>query len=295
MTRVIGTYEGPRIDSHLHVWERGVSDYSWLRPDDQLFDDFPPAMAAIELASSGVDQAILVQADDTTRDTRFLLDAAEQNDWVSAVVGWVPLVDPAAAARQLDGMADRSALRGVREMIHVAAERDYLARREVIESLTDVASHGLALDIPDAWPGHLHAVPSLADALPELTIVLDHLGKPPASAEDFANWRSLLLDCALRPNVVAKFSGLSGYSNAHGRGAARDVLDLALRAFGAERICWGSDWPVSTAFDDYAGTWSGTLELVSELSANEQREVYFGAAARAYRLALPPEEAGSPR
>jgi L-fuconolactonase len=295
VTGVIGTYEGPRIDSHMHLWERAVGQYSWLRPDDRLFDDFPAARAATELALSGIGNAILVQADDTERDTRFLLDVAEQTEWATAVVGWVPLADPAVANRQLDGMADRPLLRGVREMIHITSGSDYLARGEVVQSLAAIASRGLAFDIPDAWPRHLHAVPGLADALPELTIVLDHLGKPPDSTEDFARWRSLLLDGALRPNVVAKFSGLSSHSTSRGPDATRALLDLALNAFGAERICWGSDWPVSTTFDDYAGIWSGTLDLVSELSESEQREVLFGAAARAYRLTPSPRSTGSTR
>ena len=169
-------------------------------------------------------------------------------------------------------------------MIHVSAGRDYLARSDVQKSLTAIAARDLAFDIPDAWPNHLHAVPALADALPDLTIVLDHLGKPPSSPEEFAVWRGLLVECAARPNVVAKFSGLSDYSRTVGGDSMRTLLDGALDAFGSERICWGSDWPISTKFDDYGEIWSGAAALIAELSASEQRDILFGTAARTYRL-----------
>jgi L-fuconolactonase len=284
MMRGTLAYDGPRIDAHLHLWERAVSDYGWLSPGDALFADFPAATAAVELADSGIAQAVLVQADDTERDTQFLLDVAERNDWVAGVVGWVPLADPVVAAARLDGFAVDGALRGIREMIHVSAGRDYLARSDVQKSLTAIADRDLAFDIPDAWPNHLHAVPALADALPDLTIVLDHLGKPPSLPEEFAVWRGLLVECAARPNVVAKFSGLSDYSRTVGGDSMRTLLDGALNAFGSERICWGSDWPISTKFDDYAEIWSGAATLIAELSASEQRDILFDTAARTYGL-----------
>jgi L-fuconolactonase len=277
-------YAGPRIDAHLHIWERTASDYAWLGPDDELFADFPAERAAVELAASGVDHAILVQADDTELDTRYLLDVAEHNGWVAGVVGWVPLDDPERAVGLLDELASRPALLGIREMIHVMADREYLARPGVRDSLKAVAGRELAFDIPDAWPDHLHAVPALADALPDLRIVVDHLGKPPNSAEEFATWRNLMIDCASRPNVVTKFSGLSGYSNTRGSEATRDLLDFALAEFGSSRICWGSDWPISTKHGNYASTWSCAAGLVSELSQGEQADLLFGAAARAYRV-----------
>jgi L-fuconolactonase len=278
-------YDGPRVDTHLHLWERGVSDYAWLSPADELFADFRAETAAVELAGSGIDHAVLVQADDTERGTQYLLDVAERNDWVAGVVGWVPLADPVEVAGRLDGTATSGALRGIREMIHVSAERDYLARSDVRQSLGVIASHELAFDIPDAWPNHLHAVPALADALPSLTIVLDHLGKPPTwPDEEFAVWRGLMAECAARPNVVTKFSGLSGYTRTEGPDAQRTLLDGALEAFGSERICWGSDWPISTKFDDYAEIWSRASALIAQLSASEQRDLLFGTAARSYRL-----------
>jgi L-fuconolactonase len=277
-------YTGPRLDAHLHVWERAASDYAWLDPEDELFADFPAERAASELAASGIGHAILVQADDTVRDTRYLLDVANNSDWVAGVVGWVPLADSSRAIRQLDELDSHPALLGIRELVHLRAEREYLARRDVRETLAAIAFRELTFDVPDAWPNHLHAVPELADALPELTIVVDHLGKPPLADEEFARWRELLIDCAARPNVVTKFSGWSDYSTALGADAARSLLDFALGVFGSSRVCWGSDWPISTKFRDYAATYSDAVGLISELSESEQADLLFGAAARAYRV-----------
>jgi L-fuconolactonase len=277
-------YAGPRMDAHLHIWERTASDYAWLGAGDELFADFPAASAALELAASGIGHAIVVQADDTARDTRYLLDVATDNSWVAGIVGWVPLADPARAIGQLDELGAHPALLGIREMVHVRAEREYFARRDVRESLAEIALRKLTFDVPDAWPNHLHAVPALADALPELTIMVDHLGKPPLVPGEFAAWRNLMIDCAARPNVATKFSGLSDFTSARGGDATRDLLDFALTTFGSSRVCWGSDWPISAKFGDYASTWSRADGLIGELSESEQADLLFGAAAGAYRV-----------
>ena len=85
------------IDAHLHLWNRSVSEYAWITPSlGPLFADFGPDRAHAELEAAGIDAAVLVQAEDSPADTRFMLDVASEHDWVAGVVGWVPLDDPPA-------------------------------------------------------------------------------------------------------------------------------------------------------------------------------------------------------
>ncbi|MGX9899392.1 amidohydrolase family protein [Arthrobacter sp. SA17] len=131
---------------------------------------------------AGVSGAVLVQADDAISDTEFMLAAADRNDWVLAVVGWIPLEHPGEADAALERLGQNPKFSGVRHLVHNDPRDNFLALPEVRESLKLLSAKGLTLDIPDAYPRHLQRAVDLARDLPELTVVLDHLGKPRSRA-----------------------------------------------------------------------------------------------------------------
>jgi L-fuconolactonase len=227
------------VDAHLHVWDLDAGDYAWLGPQHgPLHRTFAPDEAERELAAAGVASAVLVQAEDSVADTRFLLDVARTHPWVHGVVGWVRLEAPDEAARQLDELAS-PALRGIRHLVHDDPRPDFLALDPVRRSLAEVAARGLAFDVPDAWPRHLDAVARLAADLPELLVVVDHLAKPPRGRADLDAWETSLRAVAERPNTVAKVSGLQAQGQPLTAEALRPVLHVALEAFGADRLMYG--------------------------------------------------------
>ncbi len=274
-----------RIDSHLHLWDLAVSDYSWLGPDNgELFASFLPAQAEAELSAHGVSGAVLVQAEDSLADTGYLLDVAARNDWVLGVVGWVPLDDPSTTIVQLEKWEQYPEFCGVRHLIHDDPRDGFLERESVRQSLLVLAGHGIPLDVPDAWPRYLSDVTSLAAALPGLPIVIDHLGKPPRGTDQLSAWRDELTRLAAHPNTVAKLSGLRIAGQPYTADALAFVWDTALELFGAERLMWGSDWPMSIPDGGYAPTAGILDELVSQLSVDEQRAILADTAIRTYRL-----------
>jgi len=272
-----------RIDAHLHLWDLELGEYSWLGPDSgDLYASFRAEDAAPGLARAGVDGAVLVQAEDSLADTEYLLAVASRHPWVLAVVGWVQLDDPDAAATQLDDVSSHPALRGIRHLVHDDPRDDFLELPPVRRSLRDIAARGLAFDVPDSWPRHLPGIPSLADDLPELTIVIDHLGKPPRDPGERAAWHSALTDAAARPNTVAKLSGLTSSVPEYTAGGLEELWTTALDAFGPSRLLWGSDWPVSgRGYDEIVDP---LFALVSTLSADEQRAVLGGTAEHVYNI-----------
>lgn len=278
----------PRIDAHVHIWRRGVSDYAWITPElGELYADFPPERAGAALAASGIDAGILVQAEDSLADTQYMLDAADAHDWVAGVVGWVPLENPALAEEALGRWTAHPAFRGVRQLVHIDPRDDLLHRPEVIDTLRLIADRGLAFDVPNAWPRHLAGVSRIAQAVPGLTVVIDHLGKPPISGDDFEAWRAAFRDAAAHPNTVAKFSGLEGAGPEFSAAALRESWNVALDAFGPARIAWGGDWPMTVPHGGYARSWEVMSGLIAELSPTEQHNVLSGTARRTYRLESP--------
>jgi L-fuconolactonase len=272
----------PVVDAHLHLWDLTRSTYSWLTPElGPVHDSFTPERARAELDACGIGRAVLVQAEDSEVDTAFMLEVADRCDWVAGVVGWVRLDDPATAEEQLGRWLADPAFRGVRHLVHDDPRDDFLGLPAVRTSLGLVADVGLPFDVPDAWPRHLTATADLAAALPALTVVVDHLGKPP-SGPVFAAWRAVLADVAARPNTVAKVSGLQVPGVAFTVDAVRPAWETALELFGPDRLMWGSDWPLTLLTAGYAGTWDVMSALIGELAPAEQEQVLSGTAGRVY-------------
>ena len=272
------------IDAHLHVWERARSNYPWIVPADWLDADFLPEAVMPDLEATGVDAAILVQADDTYGDTAFMLDVSRTHSWVVGVVGWVPLERSDEAESALVRWMQNGKFRGVRQLIH-DDPRNILELPDVIRTLRMLAEAKMTFDVPDAWPRNLAAIARVADRIPDLTIGVDHLGKPPIGQPEYAEWRSELQAIAARPNTFAKLSGLQGLTKQFSADRLREAWDDALEAFGPSRLAWGSDWPMTVPYGGYSRAWAVTEELVRSLSDAEQHEILAGTARRAYRLA----------
>jgi len=271
------------IDSHVHLWDP-ADGYAWLAARPELRRPVTAAEARAELDAAGVAEAILVQADDTLLDTERMLAVAAEHPWVAAVVGWVPLDDPARAAAELERLGAHPKLRGIRHLVHDDPRRDFLELPAVRASLALLAERGLAFEVPDAWPAHLGQASALAAALPGLTIVIDHLAKPPFGGPDWDAWAAALREAAAHPNTVAKVSGLHARGVAHPARVVRPAWDAALEAFGPGRLMYGSDWPMTAAEGGYASTHAQLAPLIDELAPAERSAIYAGTACRVYAL-----------
>jgi len=275
------------VDAHQHFWAPAAVDYPWLAGAEPILQrTYTPDDLEPELRAAGIDATVVVQAADSRADTEAMLAHAVRRPWIAGVVGWVPLADPGATARGLDGYAAHAAVRGVRHLLHDEPDPDWVVQPPVLESLGLVAARGLAFDVPAELPRHLEHVATLAGRLPHLTIVVDHLGKPPIRARGWQPWAALLAAAAEHPNVVAKLSGLNTAAdrarwNAE---ALRPYVEHGLACFGPERLMYGSDWPVALLAGDYAKVWRATRRLVDALAPAEREQVLGGTARRVYDL-----------
>lgn len=271
------------VDAHLHVWDLERSAYAWLTPAaGALHRSFTPEQAATALRTSGARSAVLVQAEDSVRDTELLLAVADEHDWVAGVVGWVDLEHPATAERQLDRWQASDVFCGVRTLVHDDPRAGVLALPPVRTSLSLLADRGLPFDVPDAFPRDLGDVADLARALPGLVVVVDHLGKPPQDPDRWQAWRRRLAAVAAQPGTTAKVSGLQVPGRRTTVADVRPAWETALELFGPDRLMWGSDWPMTTAAGGEAAQWQVVHELALELSPHERAALLGGTARRVY-------------
>ena len=196
------------IDSHVHVWDPTRAHYPWLAEAPSLNRRFDLSDVEPEHDSAGVVAVVLVQAADDLDDTRLMLEIAASNPRVAGVVGWVPLLDPIAAARALDRWCDEPIV-GVRHLIHRDPDPDLLADRRIDDVLMMLAERHLTFDVCAETEHLLRLVPALAERHPSLTLVIDHLAKPPIATGGWQPWAALLTDAAAAPNTVVKLSGLN--------------------------------------------------------------------------------------
>jgi L-fuconolactonase len=274
----------PRIDTHHHFWQTAAQEQPWRDPaHTALAVDFEPADLAPLLADAGVDATVLVESVDTAGENDRLAAYAAAFGRVAGVVGWLPLADPAAARAEL-ARADRTRWCGVRCLV-AREPLDWLAP----DLMAELAAADLAWDVVAVTDAQVEAVVALAQQVPELRIVVDHLARPPLDGGDLGPWAARLSALAACPNVALKVSvGIDVLASWTRWEAAALVPVVAevVRVFGPRRLMLASNWPVVTLRADYA-TALHDLEaavVAAGVDADGLGEVRGGTAARWYRL-----------
>ncbi|KIL40424.1 hypothetical protein SD70_13480 [Gordoniibacillus kamchatkensis] len=275
-----------KVDSHQHFWNLDKVSYPWLVPSyGPIYRTFEAPELEPLLKAAGIDKTVIVQAMNSYEDTDYMLETAANYEWVAGVVGWVPLNLPDEAAAKLEAYTLNPYFKGIRHLIHEEQDPDWVVRDDVIEGLKVLAGFGLTFDVVAVFPNHLKHVPTLAEKVPNLKMVIDHLAKPPIQAKQMEPWAGQLARAAEYPQVYAKVSGLN---TAAGEGWSADDLqpyiDFAMKHFGAERLMFGSDWPVANLAGDYAQVWEETNKALAAFSPSEREAVLGGTAVKFYNL-----------
>ncbi|CCK26008.1 hypothetical protein BN159_1629 [Streptomyces davaonensis JCM 4913] len=281
------------MDAHHHVWDLDIRPQAWLdEPGLQAIRrTFSTAdlrtAATASVAGRRLERTVLVQCVPSVDETREFLALAEQAPLVGAVVGWADLTSPAIgdALDALRAGAGGRYLRAVRHLVQGEDDPAWLQRPSVERGLQAVAERGLGYDLLI----RSHQLPQairLAERLPALPLVLDHAGKPPLARRDLDEWERGVRRLASHPQVRCKVSGLVTEAD-HVKWTTTDirpVWEVLLDAFGADRLMFGSDWPVCVL----AGGWNRWAYAVEELlagcSAAETGAVLSGSATAFYRL-----------
>lgn len=280
------------VDAHHHLWDPARRAYPWMTGAFAKLRQRRDVAALREVAEpEGVTATVAVQAAMTEEETLDLLAAAAGADGlVAGVVGWVDLTTPDVADRlsALRAAPGGHRLVGIRHLVQDEPDPPgWLARADVRRGLRAVAAAGLVYDLL-VFPPHLRAARALAEALPELPMVLDHGAKPPIADGGWEPWSSDLGALAVHEQVTAKLSGLvteAPWDRWREAGVERYAA-RQLEAFGPGRLMWGSDWPVCTLAATYAEVLELAKQAVGDLGEVDQAAVLGGTATRVYGLQL---------
>ena len=273
------------IDSHQHFWRYCPEDYDWIDESMAVIRrDFSPADLQEAAQSLGVSGSVAVQARQSVGESQWLLELAAASSFIKGVVGWVPLAD-AAVGTHLDQLAANSVFKGVRHVVQGESDPGFLAREDFNAGIREVGSRDLVYDVL-IKASQLEASIEFVDRHPNQRFVLDHIAKPVVEGPPPSPWREWMVQLGERPNVSCKFSGV--VTEVPGGAWSPDLIepywDVVLNAFGADRLMFGSDWPVCLVRSSYARWLHAVSLFASKLSPDEQARIMGGTATEVYRL-----------
>jgi L-fuconolactonase len=279
------------VDAHQHFWRIAENDCTWPGADlPAIYRHFERADLRPLLEQNGVTASVLVQSQPSDTDTDYLLAIASATDFVKAVVGWVDLASLHAAQR-IRALATHPKMRGLRPMLQGLADDNWLLRPELDPAIEEMLNQRLKFDAL-ILPKHLPVLAQFVARYPDLPVVIDHAAKPAIAQNGFDTWARAIEVFATTPNVFCKLSGLVTESAVdQDADALQPYVTHLLQVFGAQRLMWGSDWPVvNIAANPRYASYDAWLQLTNELlpatTVSEREHIFAQTAQRFYRFAI---------
>ena len=274
-----------KIDSHHHFWSYSAEEYPWIGDSmAALRRDFLPEHLKAEIADVGIDGVVSVQARQTVGETEWLLSLADGNDFIKAVVGWVPLAD-AGVREVIAKFATNPKLRAVRHVVQDEPDDRFILGADFNRGVSMLREFGLVYDIL-IFERQLAASIEFVDRHPRQVFVLDHIAKPRIGDNVIEPWRANIRALARRENVFCKVSGMVTEADwkTWSEEQLRPYFDVVLEAFGPKRLMFGTDWPVCLAASGYSRWVDVVRGFAAGLSTDEQEWLFGKTAVLAYSL-----------
>ncbi|KDN55588.1 amidohydrolase family protein [Flavobacterium seoulense] len=273
------------IDSHQHFWIYESEKHAWIDDDMKVIrKDFLPEDLKTVYQENNIDGCVAVQADQTLAETDFLLDLAQKNDFIKGIVGWVDL-----RASDVDTVLEHYSkfpkLKGFRHVVQGEADHNFMLRPDFLNGIAALEKYNFTYDIL-IFPHQLGAALELVRRFPNQKFVIDHIAKPYLKDGFYDGWATLMKAIAEHKNVYCKLSGMTteaDYNNWTPE-QIEPYMQLVLDAFGANRILFGSDWPVCLVAGNYTKTKELVTNFIAKLSSEEQAAIMGGNAVQFYKL-----------
>jgi L-fuconolactonase len=166
----------PVVDSHQHFWKYDPVDHEWINDDMSVIrKDFLPGDLLPILQQNNIDGCIAVQADQSEKETDFLIELANKNDFIKGVVGWVDLRAENIKER-LAHYKQYSIVKGFRHILQ-GEDPAFMLQPDFVRGIAALKEFGFTYDIL-IYPKHLSSAIELVKQFPEQPFVIDHIAKP---------------------------------------------------------------------------------------------------------------------
>jgi L-fuconolactonase len=254
----------PVIDTHIHLFDTGrPGGVPWpAKTDTAVYRPALPERYARIARPLGVVGAIVVEASPLASDNDWVLHVAANHPIIVGMVG--DLIPGTPSYQQdLERLHANPLFLGIRYGNLWDRDLAVDARKpEFLPGLKMLSEQGLVLDSANPDPGLIRAIAGVADHLPQLRIVIDHLptARVPTEAAARDEYWSLLRHLAQNKNVFVKLSEVlaARIEEQGGPNFCKDRLDALWDIFGEDHVLYASDWPNS----DHHATYEETISIV---------------------------------
>jgi len=279
-----------RVDSHHHLWDLSIRPQEWMVGDgmEPVARNFDTNDLRSAIAGTKIEKTVLVHATTTYDETYELLEIAQSDETVIAVVGWLQIDSPDAIShceKYLEAPGG-SYLKGIRDVAQDLPDSNYLAKPQSIATVQQLGKMGLTYDILTKTP-ELRAAIDLVKACPDVQFVLDHISKPYIAKSEIEPWKSLITELASFENVSCKISGMVTEAkwNIWNTEDFAPYVDHIIESFSPQRLMFGSDWPVALlAAPSYSEVVHLAERLTSKFTETENELFWHKNALSAYKI-----------
>ena len=265
-----------KIDSHQHFWIYNPVRDSWIDESMKVIRrDFLPGDLSPVIKEQNIDGTIAVQADQSEDETKFLLNLANENDWIVGVVGWIDLMSNDVGER-LKYFSSFKKLKGFRHIVQAEPDNDFMLNKKFQNGISCLKHYDFTYDIL-VYPYQLSAAIKLCEKYFQQKFVVDHIAKPFIKKNTIEPWASQIKELASNKNVFCKLSGIITEAD-HKNWKPDDIypyLDIIFESFGYDRLLFGSDWPVCLLAGSYKQV-KNLIEVYTRKISFEDKEKIFG-------------------
>ncbi len=263
------------IDTHVHFWMYDKIRDTWITDKMKtLQQNYLPQTIEGTLRRNGISGCIAVQADQSELETLFLIELAKTHNIIKGIVGWVDLQNENIEER-FHYFSQFNSIKGWRHIVQQETD-DFLLRPDFQRGIRSLQTYNYTYDIL-IYPNQLKATLDFVSRFPEQKMVIDHCAKPDIANRKIDDWSGWIYEIAQSPHVYCKLSGLFTEAKWKSWSPADfyPYLDIVFKAFGTDRLMFGSDWPVILLSGMYV-QWKSLLEKYMENFNREDKEKIFG-------------------
>jgi L-fuconolactonase len=272
------------IDAHQHFWNYNPDKHAWIDGTMHILQkNFLPNDLSPILNNNGIDGCIAVQADQSLEETNFLIGLASQYNWIKAVIGWIDL-KANDIEEQLLILKHTPVLKGFRHILQ-SEEPEFMLAPEFIRGIAALQKFNYCYELL-IYPKHLSAALTLVKQFPDMRFVIDHIAKPNIKDQKISDWQEGIELLGRQTNVYCKISGMVTEADwMNWTSADFDAyLNIIIKAFGADRLIYGSDWPVCLLAADYHQQYAIYKQYFSDYSEKDIALIFGGNAKRFYQI-----------